>query len=316
METTYKSLTKIIKSHKNILIMTHKNIDLDAMGSAIACSYIINSLKKTSSILINKKELNKSVKKALELTTNENIDYISKSKLKEHDFDLLIILDTSKKELLEDETLIEKIKDIVVIDHHLVTNKNITNTKISYINSSLSSTNEFMVGFMKYLNKQVSEEIATVMLAGIEIDTNFYRVKTSASTFIASASLLLIGASSVDKHELLREEKEVYLKRAKYIDDSHMVGDSSICVVNDDIPKEELSIISERMLMFEGVKAAFTIGLSCDKIVSISARSLGEIDVFKIMQHFDGGGHSTEAAAQISNSTIKQVEKELVRILR
>lgn len=316
METTYKSLTKIIKNHKNILIMSHKNIDLDAIGSAMACASIINSLKKQCSILINKKEINKSVKKALELTVNENINFVSKSKIDEESFDLLIILDTCKKELVEDSLLLEKINDIVVIDHHLVTNKNIKNAKMSYINSHLSSTNEFMVGFMKYLNKKVSEEIATVMLAGIEIDTNFYRVKTTASTFSASSSLLTMGASSSEKHNLLREEKQVYLKRAEYIKNSYMINGSSICIVKEEIPKEELSIISERMLMFEEVKASFTIGQTCDKIVSISARSQGELDVFEVMQKFDGGGHSTEAAAQVKTKTIKQVEEELVGILR
>lgn len=314
METTFKALTKIIKNHKNILIMTHKNIDLDAFGSSLACSYMIESLKRKSSILLNKKELNLSVKKAMKLLNNDN--FISKSKLKDENFDLLIILDTSKKELLEDESMLNKINDIVVIDHHVVTNRNINDTKISYINSNLSSTNEFMAGYIKYLNRRIPSNIATIMLAGIEIDTNFYRVKTTSSTFNASASLLLMGASSIDKHDLLKEEKEDYLRRVKYLENSYMVGFNSICVVSEEIPKEELSLISERMMMFEGVRAAFTIGLTCDKMISISARSLGDINVFEVMQIFGGGGHLTEAAAQIDNSTIKQVEKELVRILR
>lgn len=312
MEATYKALTKVIKSHSNVLIMLHKNIDLDAFGSALACFHIVTSMKKNCSILINKKDLNLSMKKAIKMVDD---NFISKKDAKEGNFDLLIILDTSKKEILEDSSLLDKINDVVLIDHHVVMNRNILDTKLSYINSSLSSVTEFMTGYLKFLNKKVSGEVATIMLAGIEIDTNFYRVKTSTSTFLSSASLLLMGASALEKHNLLKETKEDYLTRVGYLRDSYIYKNNGICVINSQVTKEDLSITAERMLLFENVDAAFAIGM-VDENIAISARSLGNVDVYKVMCEFDGGGHMTEAAAQIKSSDIKEIEKKLIDILR
>ena len=53
----------------------------------------------------------------------------------------------------------------------------INKTKMTYIDSNLSSVVEFMVEYLKYLGKGVSPLIATIMLAGIEIDTNDFKSK-------------------------------------------------------------------------------------------------------------------------------------------
>ena len=65
---------------------------------------------------------------------------------------------------------------------------------------------------------------------------------------------------------------------------------------NNKYDKKYLAMISEELLQFEDVEASFTIGYIDDNIIGISARSIGNIDVEKIMNHFNGGGHTTKAA--------------------
>ena len=50
--------------------------------------------------------------------------------------------------------------------------------------------------------------------------------------------------------------------------------------------------------------------------VGISARSLGNFDIVKILTSFGGGGDTYNGAAQIEKSTISKVEQELKKILK
>jgi len=317
MTTTFSNLNKLIKKASNVIIMTHKNSDLDALGSTICLSRIITGFNKKNDIVLDKKNNSISIQKALQLIKEANIDinFITKSaaikKIKKET--LLIILDTSKRELVEYPELLDQIPNKVVIDHHVLGNRNIQDTMLSYINSHLSSTNEIMVNYLKFLNKEVEPIIATIMLAGIEVDTNSFNVKTSSATFQAAAHLLDLGASNILKKEILQEEKTQYLKRENLLKKSYIIQEIyAICCIDQLIQKEDLSVIAERMLLFDKVEAAFAIGKLEKDIVAISARSLGNIDVYYLMKKFDGGGHLTDAAAQIKDGNLKEIEKTLI----
>ncbi len=317
MTTTFSNLNKLIKKASNVIIMTHKNSDLDALGSTICLSRIITGFNKKNDIVLDKKNNSISIQKALQLIKEANIDinFITKSaaikKIKKET--LLIILDTSKRELVEYPELLDQIPNKVVIDHHVLGNRNIQDTMLSYINSHLSSTNEIMVNYLKFLNKEVEPIIATIMLAGIEVDTNSFNVKTSSATFQAAAHLLDLGASNILKKEILQEEKTQYLKRENFLKKSYIIQEIyAICCIDQLIQKEDLSVIAERMLLFDKVEAAFAIGKLEKDIVAISARSLGNIDVYYLMKKFDGGGHLTDAAAQIKDGNLKEIEKTLI----
>ena len=60
---------------------------------------------------------------------------------------------------------------------------------------------------------------------------------------------------------------------------------------------------------------AFTIGKLDNETIGISARSLGDIDVSNIMKELGGGGHSSNAATQIKNKTLKEVKQDLIDLL-
>ncbi len=321
MTTTFKSITSLIKEADNVIIMAHKNIDLDALGSALCLSSIVRGFKKEAYVCLNKKTSSVAIEKALELVKKSNLELGVKSKsetlkiIKKNT--LLVILDTSKVELVECEELLSKISNKIVLDHHAVGNKNIKDTKISYINSNLSSTNEIMVGYLKYLNKQVSPIIATIMLAGMEVDTNSFTVKTTSATFDAAAHLLELGALNMLRQELLKEDKEQYLRREKYLLKSEIIFSKyAICKIPDIVEKEDIAVVAEKMILFDDVKASFAIAKINKNIVSISARSADGTDVYQIMKEFGGGGHVTEAAAQIEGTSVDAVEKELISKLK
>ena len=321
MEQIFKTLTELIKKHDNILLMTHKNPDFDGMGSAIALQQIIHSFNKNSYIIKNKREKNQSLLKVYKYLENKNIYHqsITKKELKNiiNDDTLLIILDTHKQKMVEEEKLIDEIKNIVVIDHHIKSKDYIKSNNISYINSNLSSTVEFIANYIKYLNKTVDPFIATVMLVGLEIDTNSFKLKTTDKTYETAAFLARLGADNIVKQELLQETKQDYIKRQKLIEKSFMINKNmAMCIADNKIyENKDLATIAEKLLQFENVEASFVIGKLSETKVGISSRSIGKINVEEIMEKLGGGGHLNEAATQIENTNISVVQKQLLEII-
>lgn len=321
MQEIYNKLTELIKENENIYIMTHSNPDFDGMGSSIGLQQIINKFKKQSYIVRNSNNTNKQLNKAYKYLIDKDIEhnFINKTDaLKNINEDtLLIILDTQKEQLLELPELLTKTKKVIIIDHHIKSKQNIQNYIFNYINSNLSSIVEFMTGYMKYLNFEPYSIISTIMLVGLEIDTNNFKFKTTEITYDSAAFLTRMGADSTIKQELLQEDKTNYLKRLKLIENSYMINESLIiCVADEEIYNgTDLALVAQKLLQFENVEASFVIGYIAQDIIGISARSIGTIDVEKIMSKMGGGGHVYEAATQVYNSSLESVKTLLISII-
>lgn len=314
----YQKLTELIKQYENIVIMTHKNPDLDGLSSAIALHEIIKTFNKQVNIYKSDDIKNVSVLRMFKKLEENGVE-IGTISLDEYKnimdtSTLLIILDVNKIDLLENPILLDCTKNVIVIDHHIKSKGYIKDNIFTYINSRLSSIAEFMTNYIKYLNKEIDPLLATILLAAIEIDTNNFNIKTTADTYTTAAYLMKIGADNVMKQELLKENKKEYLKRQDLLKNSFMINkDTALCIFDDSIyKKEELAITAEELLQFEDVAVSYVVGKTGDNKVSISARSLGNIDVEKIMKVFGGGGHLTEAAAEIDTDDIKKVKKDLI----
>ena len=96
-----------------------------------------------------------------------------------------------------------------------------------------------------------------------------------------------------------------------------MVTDSiAMCITNNICTSLELAEIALELLTFEDVKASFVIGKLDNNLIGVSSRSLGEIDVSVIIKKLGGGGHSSNAAAQIKDKTLKEVKQEIIDMIK
>jgi c-di-AMP phosphodiesterase-like protein len=68
---------------------------------------------------------------------------------------------------------------------------------------------------------------------------------------------------------------------------------------------------ADELLSIGNIVASFVIG-KVDENVSISGRSIGDINVQVILEKMGGGGHSTVAGAQIEGKSIEEVKQELL----
>ena len=64
---------------------------------------------------------------------------------------------------------------------------------------------------------------------------------------------------------------------------------------------------ADELIGIKGIEAAFVLGRDGDSI-SVSGRSLGNINVQIICERLGGGGHLTMAGAQITNMELEEAE--------
>lgn len=321
MDYLFKKLTENIKSHSNVIIMTHKHPDLDGMGSAIALSKIVESFKKDCFVVYPDDKVTVSLEKAVKLLkeNNINVNFKTYSEVLEviNENTLLIILDTQKPMLVQNSDLLDKVKDIFVIDHHTNSSEHISNTVFEYINSNKSSIVEVITEYLVYLNKTLNPIIITILSAGMEVDTHSYSLKTTENTFKMAGILTRLGADPILKKEMLKESKDEAIKRNDHIKNSYFIADGYLlCDMGTDIDDNvDLAILADELLRFDSVEVSFAIGKLKNGNVAVSARSMGKVSAAVIMSAIGGGGHVTDAAAQFtdkSNAEVIEMIKNIV----
>lgn len=324
------SLISIIKSSSNILIMGHKESDLDSLGSCFGIKAICDACKKESKIIYDSKLIEKTARNAFISTfSKEEADKLvitSKEALNRIDSrTILVCVDFHKPSLALSPALLEACDKAVVIDHHRRNEEFIESPIFTYIESSASSASELITEIIHYASVNpridIPEDYATLMLAGIFVDTNYYRSTSSgARTFEASMILKRAGANNIAADDFIKDDFEERILVSKIV--STLVTPYKgivYCRADEDINVDQvlLSKCANECLRMKGIDAAFVIGRVSNNEVKISARSDGSVNVQLLCEKFgSGGGHFSIAAAIFKDLTIEQVEHRLIDVLK
>ncbi len=313
-----EKLDKYINNSFNIYIMGHRYLDLDALGASIGVYEYVKSKGKKATIVINDRRLENGVKKALDnLKDNFVIKRSNRIKTKINNKSLLIVVDANKDYLLQDSSMLDLFEKVIVIDHH-DTNEQTINNGLLIIDKNASSTCEMITDLIDYEKIEISKEVATIILSGIVLDTNNYVIKTTTDTFRTSYILSKLGADPQYVQYLLKQDLKKYLARQKVVTNIKQIKRIALTNGKSNVlyRREDLAKIADTLLLFDKIEASFVVGKLDDNSIGISARSLGRINVGKVLETFNGGGDEFEAGANIKNVTIKKVEGELREILK
>ena len=207
-----RQLNKRIRRAKVIFLMAHKDLDLDALGSCVGLSLILKQRKKKCYIIIDDKKHELGVEKILReldgcipIIKGEDIDeYIYPNNKR----NLLIVLDKNKTELVQNEDILKKIDEKIIIDHHDLGKTTIKNAFI-IADNEVSSTCEMITELTEFYDVEIEPYYATVLLSGIVLDTNNFTLKTSAETYYAAYYLANLGASAKKVQYLLLDTELV-----------------------------------------------------------------------------------------------------------
>ncbi|MEM5198763.1 DHH family phosphoesterase, partial [Enterococcus faecium] len=235
---------------------------------------------------------------------------------------LLVMVDYHKPSLSISQELYERFDKVVIIDHHRRGDEFPAKPLLSYIESSASSASELVTELIEYqsnsANKLQAFE-ATMMLAGIVVDTKSFNTRTTARTFDVASYLRTCGADSSLVQYLLSSDLTSYLEMNNLISKSEYVTKDTVVVAGSE-DKEYDSVTAAKtadtLLSMAGINAAFVITKRTDQQIGISARSNGSINVQIIMENLGGGGHFTNAAVQLSNVTVAEVKEQLLDVIR
>ncbi|MGM7723408.1 DHH family phosphoesterase [Metabacillus sp. Hm71] len=319
------ALKEIVLESDKVVIMGHKFPDMDAIGSAIGILKVAQVNEKEGFIVLDPNALDSGVEQLLaEVKQNPELwsRFITPEEALEimTDETLLIVVDTHRPSLVIDERLLAKSEHVIVIDHHRRGEEFIKDPILVYMEPYASSTAELVTELLEYQPKSQKMNMieATALLAGIIVDTKSFTLRTGSRTFDAASYLRAKGADTVLVQKFMKEDIENYVKRAKLIQNASIYREGIAITSAEENQYFEQVIIAQTadtLLTMNGVVASFVIAKRSEGCISISARSLGDINVQVIMEALDGGGHLTNAAAQMYDDTLQEAEERLKAII-
>lgn len=322
------ALKEAIENSSNVLIMCHNLADCDAIGSMLGVWYLASTSTKDCKMVFEPKLADVTVQKIFEQIkkhSNKAIynGFITKAEAKDliKPDTLLIMTDTQSPRLAMFPDILAEVKNVSVIDHHRASDAGYSETISYYVETYASSTVELVSEMFLFYNKsfELDPFVASIMLAGVVVDTNNFTYRTRTRTFEAASTLNTMGADMVLVRRMLRDSYEEEKRLAEAMVNA-MIYEKRFAIVaepNDTIipDRTTLAKISDKLLTIEGIEVAFTIGRIDKDTVGISARS-NDINVQIIMEEMEGGGHFNAAATQLKGTTVEKARERLLEIIR
>ena len=330
--------SKILDSN-NTFIVAHKGIDLDGFGSAVGLSLIPASLNKNCYIIIEEDDLiNDTLVRKIMNDKCSNFQFINKEKclslLTGNDLLILTDVHNPKRTVLDDS--MHKFKDYFVIDHHELSSASLDGDNV-YILDNASSASEIVSMLLKASQIKYDSNVATALLAGINLDTNNYTKNRYSTTLRAIASLmdnggddayitaLFIGdyGENIKKYEIASRENTEFrtfeLETKVPIEDETQEDTSflttfSIAIAADPKIRGKVVLAQAADYLLDFADVSITLANISESTISVHGRSKGQINVGNLFKSIGGGGSIRASAAELSDCSLEEAKNKILTI--
>ncbi|WP_028778251.1 DHH family phosphoesterase [Shimazuella kribbensis] len=313
------SLGKLIDDSKQVLVMGHKDPDMDALGAAIGMLRFASLHDRPAFMVVDQPDMTtqRLMRELEQHVLGENLVTASEAlEIIEEPGTLLILVDTNKPSFVVEPEVVKRAEKIVVIDHHRRGEDYVEDAVISYIEPYASSTCELVTELLQYQDDLTLDPLeSTALLAGIVVDTKNFTARAGSRTFEAASFLRRHGADLFMVQSLLREDLTSLMNRSELLQHTKTVlGRYALVVGEEEKHYDQITIAqtADALVNLHGVEASFVIARRDEKMVAISARSAGKLNVQVIMEEMGGGGHLTNAACQLKGVSLEQAEVKLI----
>ena len=298
------ALATLMDQSSRIFVMGHKNPDMDCFAAAIGVSRLAKSVGKDAYILLS--EYNETmIDMVADAKKTGEYEFVTGERALElvEENSLVVVVDTHRRMLVESADLIDRVERLAIIDHHRKAEDAFTNPTLSYLESYASSASELVAEILQYRvdKKALSNYEADALMAGIMLDTNRFAVKAGVRTFEAASWLRRAGADLSRVRTYFQESPESFINRANGIVNAKIMEGGiamSICSGHSINTQIVNSQVADELLTIKGTVASFVAGRNEEGQTVVSARSLGDMNVQTIMEHFGGGGHMNTAGTK------------------
>ena len=318
------SIKDLINKSNKVIIVGHKDADADCIGSAICISNICLNMEKDAYIVCKSGGIEPMISEALNNYSeviNEKHKLVSESEALEllDDNTLVIMVDHHSLDQSNSAELLKKANRVIIIDHHRCKEDLEVNPLMYYIEASASSTCELTCEFLPYMSRKltIEPEEANIMYIGLIIDTDHFRVRTGARTFGVARQLRRYGANPLECDRLIEEPYENVMDKVYIISQSKQYKkDIIISSIKDKtFTRSIASQACDEIISSREIESAFVLCDVGDNVSIITARSKGNFNVQTILEKMNGGGHMSAAGLQRKDTSVEELEEELIKVL-
>lgn len=313
-----------IRSVDQVFVVGHRNLDMDALGSAVGMQLFASNVIENSYALYDEEQMSPDIERAVSFLEKEGVTKLLSVKDAMGmvtNRSLLILVDHSKTALTLSKEFYDLFTQTIVIDHHRRDQDFPDNAVITYIESGASSASELVTELIQFQNSKknrLSRMQASVLMAGMMLDTKNFTSRVTSRTFDVASYLRTRGSDSVAIQEIAATDFEEYREVNELILQGRKLGSDVLIAEAKDTKCYDTVVISkaaDAMLAMSGIEASFVLAKNTQGFISISARSRSKLNVQRIMEELGGGGHFNLAAAQIKDLTLSEAGEKLTEIV-
>ena len=313
-----------IKSVDQVFVVGHRNLDMDALGSAVGMQLFASNIIEKAYVVYDDQQMGSDIYRSIQKLTSEGADYllsISEAMNRVTSRSLLIMVDHSKLALTLSRELFDRFSQTIVVDHHRRDEDFPENAVIAYIESGASSASELVTELIQFQNSKktrLSRIQASLLMGGMMLDTKNFTSRVTSRTFDVASYLRTRGSDSVVIQDISATDFEEYRLVNELILQGQMVQPSILvaqALENKEYDTVVISKAADAMLAMSGIEASFVVARNLQGDISISARSRSKINVQRIMEELGGGGHFNLAAARLSDMTLQEAADKLKTVI-
>ena len=318
------AISEKLKSVDCVFVVGHKNLDMDALGSAVGMQLFSSNVLDESYVVYDAEQMSPDIHRAIQFLENEGVTKLlplDQAMEMVTNRSLLVMVDHSKTALTLSKEFYELFTQTIVIDHHRRDQDFPENAVITYIESGASSASELVTELIQFQNSKksrLSRIQASVLMGGMMLDTKNFTSRVTSRTFDVASYLRTRGSDSIVIQELAATDFEEYRLVNELILQGQAVQPSILVAQAKDSKEYDTVVISkaaDTMLAMSGIEASFVIAKNSQGDISISARSRSKINVQRIMEELGGGGHFNLAAARLTDMSLQEAADKLKTVI-
>src|SRR5699024_5935785 len=279
-----QALADLFDQADQVFVIGHKRPDMDSFGGALGVRRLAEMLGKPAWVVYEEtgrehSDIGLLLEQMFEDVADENALLTPNEVLTQMtDQSLLVLVDHSKPSLSESQEVYEALKDrVVIIDHHRRGEEFPEEPQLVYVESYASSTSELVTELFEYQPRRAQglrRLEATAMLAGIQIDTKSFTLRSGTRTFDAAGYLRAVGADGNLLQDFMKETVDSYRNRAHLIERAKIHGSVAIAVGEDDAQYDSVvaAQAADSLLQMIGETSSYVITRRDNDTAAVSAR--------------------------------------------